>query len=443
VADVLNRDDLLELNPLKFYVVRRVNVDEAREGFRGGGYGGMAVTPEMKDTVVTGRIVVNLDAPPITRAPTSSAPTYAIAPQPADEPRATQAPAERAIVQWPTVDPPAERHPSPKPLTRPKDAVPASDDSRLRYDGRTFDEWRDQLRDELSTNKRREAVWALASFGASGYGPQVTETILQVARQYDWGSSSDSPVGNLKQAMIQALTGSSDGAVHVPAKDWMPILTNELRSGDERITSFAIQLMYHLMQNPPTLSKNEVPTLIEWSVDPAIDPRVRSMAVYALGMRYIINPDSDARIADRLTKGLLEKDTMAVALEALYGRSRTGGGRLPERAEPAAPEFRPELVDALLSGDDSVQNHVMEILEKLGRKAEPAVPRLVPYVVGPDEAKSNLAFHAIRAITGSDEPVRRHLQEVVEKGKPTYSRDQIERAKSLLTRMGSAAGPAP
>jgi hypothetical protein len=50
VADVLNRDDLAELNPVKFYAIRNPNVGRGREA--------QAI---VDDVVVTGRISVNVD----------------------------------------------------------------------------------------------------------------------------------------------------------------------------------------------------------------------------------------------------------------------------------------------------------------------------------------------------------------------------------------------
>ena len=50
----------------------------------------------------------------------------------------------------------------------------------LRYDGKTFDEWRTAWQTELSTEKRLEAVQALAAFGANGYGKEAAEAIFEV-----------------------------------------------------------------------------------------------------------------------------------------------------------------------------------------------------------------------------------------------------------------------
>ena len=44
---------------------------------------------------------------------------------------------------------------------------------------------------ELRTEKRTEAIKALATFGANGYGKEAAEAILEVAGQYDWESIGD------------------------------------------------------------------------------------------------------------------------------------------------------------------------------------------------------------------------------------------------------------
>src|SRR5690606_35304478 len=54
-----------------------------------------------------------------------------------------------------------------------------------RYDGKTFQTWRDTWKHELSTEKRIEAVKALAAFGRAGYAKEAAETILDVAGEYD------------------------------------------------------------------------------------------------------------------------------------------------------------------------------------------------------------------------------------------------------------------
>ena len=68
VVDVIDRDDLHELNPLKFYVVRR-------EPQSSGGFG---MRPQERDEVVTGRIQISISKPP------------ALDPQPKPHPRIDQ-----------------------------------------------------------------------------------------------------------------------------------------------------------------------------------------------------------------------------------------------------------------------------------------------------------------------------------------------------------------
>ena len=103
----------------------------------------------------------------------------------------------------------------------------AAKDSKsvLRYNGKTFDEWRTAWQTELSLEKRLEVVKAPAAFGASGQGREAAQTILEVAGQLDWSSIDDSSAGQLKQACVDVLTGGrmTDG-YRVPSDAWVPLV---------------------------------------------------------------------------------------------------------------------------------------------------------------------------------------------------------------------------
>ena len=51
---------------------------------------------------------------------------------------------------------------------------------QLRYAGRDFDDWRNQLLNDLEQNTRVKAIQALESFGKNGYGEEAAEAIGQV-----------------------------------------------------------------------------------------------------------------------------------------------------------------------------------------------------------------------------------------------------------------------
>lgn len=70
------------------------------------------------------------------------------------------------------------------------------------YDGKTFQQWRDQLKLELLPNKRMEAIEALEAFARAGIGMEdVANMFMEVAAQYDW---SNQKVKGLQLACLRA-----------------------------------------------------------------------------------------------------------------------------------------------------------------------------------------------------------------------------------------------
>ena len=101
----------------------------------------------------------------------------------------------------------------------------------LRYDGKTFNEWRDVWKTELSTSKRVEAVKALAAFGANGYEKEAAESILDVASTYDFDSSGTDP--EFSSAVQDALISK------VPVKEWRPLLRNRYDQNPKKWATLA------------------------------------------------------------------------------------------------------------------------------------------------------------------------------------------------------------
>ncbi len=61
---------------------------------------------------------------------------------------------------------------------------PPSDDSQMRFDGKTFGEWRAQLVTELNPKHRLEALQAVSAFGANGHAIEATEAIITILNGY-------------------------------------------------------------------------------------------------------------------------------------------------------------------------------------------------------------------------------------------------------------------
>jgi beta-lactamase regulating signal transducer with metallopeptidase domain len=146
VAEILNRDDLAELNPLKFYVVR-----PADDGIGGRG-GGPA-----RDGVITGRVTVKISGDFGGGAGRSSSNT----------PMDLEAMKALAAKPWES-----------RAARQATNTNTPPDKSNLRYDGKPFDDWRNEWKTELSTEKRLEALKALEAFAAAGLEKEVNSAIV-------------------------------------------------------------------------------------------------------------------------------------------------------------------------------------------------------------------------------------------------------------------------
>jgi beta-lactamase regulating signal transducer with metallopeptidase domain len=164
VAEVLYRDDLADLNPLKFYVVHQ------KQQYPDGGVG---------DEVVTGRISVNVDERPRTRSPATD--RYS-APKPTGKPQPSPSAATYGDQFVPAVAEEAANTAKPSAANTDLFSAPSTttDQPTLRYDGKTFDEWRNVwlTMKPVGTDRRLEAIKVLEAFGNAGYGQQAADAIL-------------------------------------------------------------------------------------------------------------------------------------------------------------------------------------------------------------------------------------------------------------------------
>jgi HEAT repeat protein len=73
---------------------------------------------------------------------------------------------------------------APEPASAKSAGEPAVDKKLLRYDGKDFAYWRTYLQTELKSERRVEALTALAAFGTAGYEKEAVETILTFVRDH-------------------------------------------------------------------------------------------------------------------------------------------------------------------------------------------------------------------------------------------------------------------
>ncbi len=95
-----------------------------------------------------------------------------------------------------------------------------------RYEGKTFEEWNQAWRTELSESRRIEAVKALREFARVGYEREAIETILDVAEEYDFQVIAGKGV---KQTIVDQFTGGNDSSDALPAQVWLPMMDQRAR----------------------------------------------------------------------------------------------------------------------------------------------------------------------------------------------------------------------
>lgn len=317
--------------------------------------------------------------------------------------------------------------------------------ANLRYDGKSFDQWRDIWRNELSTERRLEAVKALAAFGAAGYGKEAAEVILDIVKQYDWSVIGGSTL-KFKNEAISAFSGSRD-VTCIPMDAWLPVMAKELGSDDKRVGVFASYVFANLNAN----NAEVIPQLIELSRDEAWK-KVRPAMLLRLQEIYSDSGRSDQRIRERMIEALGEEPAAGqIALGVLYPSNKItatfrGGFRKPDdgrgsRGEETIDleyrpgqetidlEYRPELLGLLERSEGPSKNVVIDILLRLGPKAKPALPQLLPLILELDNQTAAILTLRIPMITGSDEAVTDYLNAVVEKSE---SPEKVKRAQAML-----------
>ena len=261
--------------------------------------------------------------------------------------------------------------------------------SNLRYDGKTFNEWRTLLKTELSTEKRIEAIKALAAFGASGYGKEAAEAILGVAEQLDWTSiDNKSSAGKLKTACLEALTGgSATGGYHIPIGDWLLLVVDRLKSKSAPWPLFSSYLFPGL----PAGEQSAVAPLLELSKDPdlampawrglkAVDPQLENANVLQALRDALASPDQSPERLSFLVSDLLVN----------AGSSSYGGTSLELR-------YVPELDELLFHPNRAVRWYARNVLSCIQPDDAPGVVKQLLATVD-DPARKRDRIEAIRAL---------------------------------------------
>jgi beta-lactamase regulating signal transducer with metallopeptidase domain len=184
----------------------------------------------------------------------------------------------------------------------------------------TLDEARWAIQSHLE-NKLDDPELTVEFFTKEGgtYGKAAAESILEIARQYDW--KRDAGPNRLQRGVLAALLG--DGTLHViPARDWFPIMMRHVKAGDKTMQQFAEWVVWDLDELDIDVNSAKE-SLLELSRSKSSSLRRGAMVALAEIDRQHIDPLIVARLQE-----MLQSDDAEQVKDALLSL-RTAGAPLP------------------------------------------------------------------------------------------------------------------
>jgi thioredoxin-like negative regulator of GroEL len=261
----------------------------------------------------------------------------------------------------------------------------------LRYDGKSFDEWRYLWRTELSTGIRVDAVKALGAFARAGYGEQATYAILEVAGQYDFNNIDRSkPDGQLKETVLDELAPYYRSQPLV--KYWLPALATLLEKEPQRWDWLAV----HLFNRLNAANAQFIPVLR--SLAQSKPQHVSGAALSALVRSSRTGsgkPQLDAETQNLLTAALTSDDPEAVRAglqSVVYDFGSEQNMSVPRLL------FQPELIPLLFHQEEPIRQHARLVLRHISENDAPQVVAVLSERLR-DKSRRADAIPAVRGLS--------------------------------------------
>jgi HEAT repeat protein/beta-lactamase regulating signal transducer with metallopeptidase domain len=259
---------------------------------------------------------------------------------PSDAPRADEK--EKVV--------PDDRNPQPADRPAGPRARPTAPDRKttLRYGGKGFEQWREELATELKPETRIEGIKALSAFGANSYGEEAAKAILEVIRGYDvtLNNSDDNRV----------IGAAVEGLAKIGPEAQAALLA-ELKEGKRNGRRFVVTFF----EGAGVSDRAAVPALLAAMKDE--DPYVRQTALEA-----VRRTDPNAKGFVATLAGLVKDEDRHVRQLAI-----TRLGEMEGRAKAAVPA----LVEALKDADPETRTAAANTLGRIGPEAKAAIPALL------------------------------------------------------------------
>jgi beta-lactamase regulating signal transducer with metallopeptidase domain len=251
--------------------------------------------------------------------------------------------------------------PAPTHIPGPLVAAPVEPPAKrpLVYGGKDFDAWAAELRSDLDPKRRKQAIDALATFGAHGMGQQAAATIIETTREYfgpKAGQFADTQL--LRDSAVYALR-------KVPVQETLPHVTKLLKSEIPPERLFGVNVVSGM-----NISLQDRETLLSELVDDP-EPDVARSATEAM---LVLNPAAPS-LVNRLREMLAspDQDTAYYAFAAVINHTRR---RQPNTMDESDRQLLTALMPDLLAvadRDEPTKSAAQRVLKSLDREAIPSL----------------------------------------------------------------------
>jgi beta-lactamase regulating signal transducer with metallopeptidase domain len=285
---------------------------------------------------------------------------------------------------------------------------------KLRYDGKSFEEWQALLETELKPERRAEAMRAFGEFGTRGYRREAAQAIMEIVREYNFISSyaPNSDIGKLQTTALEAFR-------QIASVEVLDILRAELQGGDAGRQKFVYQMFIGRSPTRSIEKKNRklvsqlAPEFIAIAHDRESDQRIN-----AINILYSLMPETEGVIP--AFQKLMKDEDSGVSYEVC---------RILAYLAPETDGLAKRLVE--LAKDQSWE--ALRYLYELGPRAKPVLPDLMALIEDP--RSSNKLPEVLGAI--DEDALNALIEEYKKSDKP-----RKQKITSIFHGMGAAAKPA-
>jgi len=286
--------------------------------------------------------------------------------------------------------------------------------SDLRYDGKSFAEWRRQLLTELKPELRAEGLRAMGVLGAKGYGKEASGTILGVMADYEVHANS---------ADTQFVLLPANQALQKIGEPCLPVLIDALSHDEANVRRFVVSFFAN--RHGRINAMGAVPTLLEIAGDDA-DLMVRYHALRCLS-RLAPTSEQTLEVAIRATSDV-ESQIRAQAAETLY------------RAASHHPKRTVAALIAMLADDDAnVRTAAIKHLSWVGAPSKPSVPALLKATRDPNSGVREAAIRAFMSIPAPVEQVVPAMVFMIKEENRQDYQHHVRAALAVLRKLGTDA----